>query len=1513
MKRFQEVLAELLDDEETLKMSLLPLLPASLPSGSSQIPSRPAIHSSIQESLIRFMLELPHLQTVLLLRLIEKLPVLDYAEGDVLEDNIPKLLLSQIRWLPWVENSTDIARGFLDAIDLASTAALKRDIITWIPETADDASADVLVPKLVSLMESESELLSVCVDTLSNIKLSEALLEQVQVSATELLNTVDPENVPVLVKFLFHVTRLDALPKLFKDLRQQLKVETLSEGSISAATAVSLSSLDSTSLLVECLRACLRAKSERATAFLQEFTAFSPKEDRSASRSAGVTNNAPSGSQHSILDIWLLLIVHASFSNLRPKLELALRKKILSGHIKPLLLRRSITIRPHALTDLYPTVMEIAQALMQHSHQDVTRTVETASKHIYVAIFCVSDMSTRHALLGQLMSHVSSASIKEARGALSTLEHLVTKHAALIEPFASFLQGLIDFMDGSQLDNSLLLQVYFIFAKLAYPNGAMSCSAETETKTAEFLTMLLLKQNGNHETRYRQMGALGSAALICILGAPVSENPDFGADSELPPEVISHIAAADKRIDDVLQTWSQVHAPEAQELFLDELSVSLTTKSRERPLRPDVVVKIASFSASMVSTLVSLRSTEAEWALSRGFSGDPTASSQSQPSPSTMWCEVSSIWPKDDPAYEEFQASVVCFNLFMEDANSLTRQSMLPWRMATCAAMIRLLFVSHEVAGALPDIYLVLYASLQLFPHPSAPTTTALHAFFNSQSQKALELIACQLIHAINILRELINIAGRLQPRAYSCFLIPMNEYVAVRLAQLVELEAYLDCVLDHIPDFPQYPGGSTAQLPLLYATEVLREAPTLKKSSRKKASAVKKGPKASPARKRKGDMDANMDADESESDEDDTEDEEENEMENGAAENATGTDAPATAAETDGRLATATASTKSWGNTGSFDVKKYRKNVFDRVTSRLRPLLPSALSALNFVKACDMDNQAIWMLIFDLVEKFAAIAPRKPSLNPAKHKPDAPWLRAYPDHKECMIELLPSLEALPSLLNVVIEKEGGPQVDDVIARNWPISLPPSVGAFASPSICFKLRYPCAKVILNLLKMTFSMPTFYSPIIADSASNATVGQGKNSIPAQDIAMALLKGLPKEEGAVSLEIHASWTEFAQACFARLAHFADLITDFETVVAIMEVLKELASSIEVDVDARTGLQDQASVLAGSILCRYWTDEEGEATAKNSIFRDGVKHMPLDGLEKVITTRIGALGMFEEHASQMAKELRMLMLKEKEMGNRPTDGEPEEEEASYRTMTKATVPTFFKTLQTCATRVLSEYSTSGLGTSDEEHGDSATDIERMTNLVAFCPYLVEKSMPAEPDRTMVGMALKQGKLFVEAFQGKLEWISAQATQQPAAVLKAMKTYQRANRALQGLCTKVKDGPYKQLGGLIAPLKRAMEMVLAKMRLLSDKHGFGDALDVRVSTAAAAGPSATAAAKGTTPRASARNGNAHEGDAQPSTALGDGSPANLKKRKHTMNDGEYIEDGEDETDAIPEAKRRA
>ena len=1457
---FEETLGQILDHVSSFKSCLLPLLPSSAPCPLAAH----HIGSSVQESLIRFFLEMPHLQTRLIVLLLEKLPEYDYRDGELLEENVPKLILSQFRWLPWIENSVSVAEAFLSALSLTSSVALKRDIITWIPETADDAAVGVLVQPLLTMMETEPEMLGACLDTLSNLKLSDEHLVSIQSSATDLLDSVDPDNLPLLVKFLFHVVKTELLPKLFKDLRMKLKLETLPGNRAGTSS-------DAPGMLVECLKAGLRARQELVTAYVQEFSAFSPKDE------SGPSSKTPH--HHTVLDIWLLVLVHANLPHLRPKIELVLRKKVLNEAVRAQLLTRAISLHPSALRDLYPAVMDLAQMLMQYAYQDTGSSLKLAAVMMYTTLFSVSDALTRQALLSQLMRHVSSSSNAEIQGSLLAFERLVTKHAHTMEPYATQLQALIDFMDGSRLENPHILHLYFIFARLAYPRGPLSFSSESESKPAQFLTMLIMKQLSNPETRYRQMATLGCVAIICTLGAPMpsSSSSSTRSDETLSPKDQENINASTARITEIINSAFEVHTPEALELFLDELSSTLTQRARERPLRKEVIEYLSYVLSQYISSRVGPRSEYVRIGTERGLLQEPVRDRMPTASPlplevpnttvpTNIWCDVFHMWPKNDANYEEAIAAGICFNLDTDDSGYPSTGS--PENLATFAAIIRLLFIVHETLGQFTEIFLVFYSCLNLFPRPLMPTNSTLHDFLNRQREKTLESMATQLIHAINITREFLNIATRNSQLSGPEIGIPMEHYIAARTSQLVQLEAYLEEVLHHVPDYPTPTGASSATLPLVYAADILRDTPSAsvkaKDGAKKSGTGSKsKKPKFTPAT---SEMDMDDLGDENGEELPDDEEPDENGED---VESSSKICVPASSSKASARgSADASSSshgvgslTKSWGHTGSFDLKKYRRNVLIRVLPRLRSLLPHALNALHQIEDDHMENQMRWMLISDVSEKVLAMAPRKVALNPAKgQKSDPSWLRSFPQHLDCVFEMVPALCSLPRHLALLVisgdlASVGGQNVGQIV----------SLGGFGSLPLCMHLVNPCLKLLLYILKNIFSMPIFYTKYEKEG--------GTASFVAQAVAESVLSAFRPADASQELSCR-SWTEFVQACFARLVKLADVLSNFEAAVALVEVLEELAASILEDAQAAAHLQEHTSLVAYRLLNRFWCDKPVDATAANSIFGENQKNMPLDGLEKLISCYLGASKLADDHVQPLVQAMAKLVEK---MNNakavvREAAAAMDEEEGvpEYKTLTRGTLSTFFKVVLARTNRSLASLRCKGVSSSagnvnggneddgnrneEEEGAEEGGGVKNLLSAITLalkvCAFCLKRAMPQEVDRVMLGVALRQGKQMVEAFQGKSDWICAQVETYPFEVQHVIKTYQHATRTLQQLCAMVKERQYKQLGALVAPLKRAIEMVISKMRLLSDKHGFGDLVDVKVS--ASSYSSATNAAIG-------------------------------------------------------------
>jgi hypothetical protein len=329
----------------------------------------------------------------------------------------------------------------------------------------------------------------------------------------------------------------------------------------------------------------------------------------------------------------------------------------------------------------------------------------------------------------------------------------------------------------------------------------------------------------------------------------------------------------------------------------------------------------------------------------------------------------------------------------------------------------------------------------------------------------------------------------------------------------------------------------------------------------------------------------------------------------------------------------------------------------------------------------------------------------------------------------------------------------------------------------------------------------------------------------------------------------------------------------------------------------------------------LDRYWTDSNDEANSVNTIFRTGQKYIPLEGLETLIQAHLGESAQsVVDRSQQLAKAMGEVVAQPNDPRGKGTEsnGDHEQHLTGMKTLTSATLPTFYRvvltTINKCLASKASPFTTDDLVNAGGLGGVGEEDVAlRMMGNLAGClkihAFLYRKVQLLLPeDRVLLGVSLRQGRAMVEAFQGKLEWVCSQVESSPMDAQTTVKLYQMATRVLQQLCTLVKEKQYKQLGALVAPLKKAMEQVISQMRLLSDKHGFGDVLDVKVLNKSSATNHHQAAAKGGDPRPLAAPVRAEEDDGA------EERDRNMKKRKRVQSEavrdetrGEDEEDGEE------------
>ncbi|KAL8611266.1 hypothetical protein ACOMHN_013697 [Nucella lapillus] len=170
--------------------------------------------SKVQDSVVRILLGVECLQPALVKSLLEKLPEFSQDDEDGESANLPRLLLAQFRWLDFIVDNKNLTSMLLELIE-ATEVDIQREIISALPSMVDDADHATVAAKLKELLVSQTQLTVVILDALACLDLAPETLNQVRGSATQALQSVDAENLPIVLKFLLKTTTTAELQEVF--------------------------------------------------------------------------------------------------------------------------------------------------------------------------------------------------------------------------------------------------------------------------------------------------------------------------------------------------------------------------------------------------------------------------------------------------------------------------------------------------------------------------------------------------------------------------------------------------------------------------------------------------------------------------------------------------------------------------------------------------------------------------------------------------------------------------------------------------------------------------------------------------------------------------------------------------------------------------------------------------------------------------------------------------------------------------------------------------------------------------------------------------------------------------------------------------------------------------------------------------------------------------------------------------------------------------------------------------
>jgi len=173
-----------------------------------------------------------------------------------------------------------------------------------------------------------------------------------------------------------------------------------------------------------------------------------------------------------------LFILHG-ITDYKSKVEQLFVKKVKNNIFRTSLIRKSILDHTSALNEIFESLMLIVGYILHRSTGNPH--LSKFGRDMYICTFQLfPDNNEKHIneknkfhrqeVLGYILSHIGSGSEDEVDCALDTLIELVKESYIMVVSVSAILDGILDFIDSSDLSDGQIRKVYTIFVELAYHN-----------------------------------------------------------------------------------------------------------------------------------------------------------------------------------------------------------------------------------------------------------------------------------------------------------------------------------------------------------------------------------------------------------------------------------------------------------------------------------------------------------------------------------------------------------------------------------------------------------------------------------------------------------------------------------------------------------------------------------------------------------------------------------------------------------------------------------------------------------------------------------------------------------------------------------------------------------------------------------------------------------------------------------------------------------------------------------
>ncbi|CAL1539003.1 unnamed protein product, partial [Lymnaea stagnalis] len=488
-----------------------------------------SLQATVPDSVVRLFLGVDVIQSPFMTLLLEKLPEF-LGDDDFIFHNgqkiyIPRLLLSQFRFLDRIVDGKELTKKLLEILS-STSVDVQIEIMACIPDIVEDSEHGEVARKLREELMGNKDLTCPVIDALTYLNISSDLVTEIRTSVLDMLKTFSINDLPIVINFLLEsVTAQEAL-----EVRCDMcyNINQLSTDVIDNRIKTSIK------LTIDALKSRMQFKRAVAEAWLKALDAakdFKP------------------------IDIFVLLILH--WLNNKKAVESLMRNKIRNGLITEANLHSTITSYTSIIREYFPSLMSLARGLL-HSPEPSICSIACS---IYKMTFTAFDSYCKQEIVESLITHTGSGVIGEIEASLDTFADLVKDQLQAMSRYAAHVKIVLDCLDHNNLTVTQIKKVYLLLAKLAFH------SSQEVSYLQDDLHIIICKQLTSGNPKYKRMGVVGALSIVHALAA------SNGTSTDLPSDQYKQVV----KLLELIQNNCK-RDPEISALFLDSLAEMIGTE-----------------------------------------------------------------------------------------------------------------------------------------------------------------------------------------------------------------------------------------------------------------------------------------------------------------------------------------------------------------------------------------------------------------------------------------------------------------------------------------------------------------------------------------------------------------------------------------------------------------------------------------------------------------------------------------------------------------------------------------------------------------------------------------------------------------------------------------------------------------------------------------------------------------------------------------------------------------------